>query len=129
MVMHNRIPFTTNQKRNCRLGVLPKRPHLTPDKKCDVRWFELDSPLVILHTINAWEEGDTIRLFTCFFDKVSRQHMAGAHPAAAPCLHDSAMPSSPAEAVQASPACRPCTCLIHAEVDAETGGFSGAAGL
>ena len=70
MVKENRLPFTMNYGRNARIGVLPKRPSNPSDKGANVRWFELPQPLVVFHTVNAWQEGDVIRLFACFFDKV-----------------------------------------------------------
>ena len=79
MVMQNRVPFTTNMDRHCRIGVLPKRPHLTKDKKCPVQWFELDQPLVILHTINAWQEGaalSSLRAVQMLSDRVKAARLA-----------------------------------------------------
>ena len=70
MVKENRLPITTNYGRNARIGVLPKRPLDPSSKGVNVRWFELSQPMVTFHTVNAWQEGDTIRLFTCLFDKV-----------------------------------------------------------
>ena len=39
------------------------------------RWFELE-PMSIFHTINAWQEGDLIRMYTCYTPQVcSDMHM------------------------------------------------------
>ena len=32
-------------------------------------WFELE-PMSIFHTINAWQEGDVIRMYTCYTPQV-----------------------------------------------------------
>lgn len=69
MVKQSSLPFATNYGRNARIGVLPKRPASRSDQ-ADVRWFELPQPLVVFHVFNAWQEGEVIRLFLCFFDKV-----------------------------------------------------------
>lgn len=68
MVKQSSLPFATNYGRNARIGVLPKRPASRSDQ-ADVRWFELPQPLVVFHVFNAWQEGEVIRLFLCFFDK------------------------------------------------------------
>lgn len=70
MVSEGRLPFKTNYARNARVGVLPKRPSDPTSKGANVRWFELPQPLVFFHTVNAWEEGDIIHLYICFFEQV-----------------------------------------------------------
>lgn len=73
MVKDGSLPFRTNHQRNARVGVLAKRPKDPSSKGANVRWFELDQPLVFFHSANAWEEqdGDVIRLFICFYRHVS----------------------------------------------------------
>ena len=41
-------------------------------KEAKAHWFELE-PLTIFHTINAWQEGPLVRLFTCYLPKVRPQ--------------------------------------------------------
>lgn len=70
MVKEGALPFSMNYKRNARIGVIPKRLQGVASKDVKVRWFELDQPLAIFHTVNAWQEGDSIHLFACIYDKV-----------------------------------------------------------
>ena len=70
MVTEGSLPFKTNYQRNARIGVLPKRQQDSSSPGGNVRWFELDQPFACFHTANAWEEGDIIRLFLCYFKKV-----------------------------------------------------------
>ena len=41
----------------------PMRVHREPAQVH--QWFELE-PMSIFHTINAWQEGDLIRMYTCY---------------------------------------------------------------
>ena len=79
MVREKGLPFKTNYQRNARIGILPKRPQHTSVKGTNIQWFELSQPLVIFHTVNAWQEGDIVRLFTCFYDKVCERPLLPAH--------------------------------------------------
>ncbi|KAK9808424.1 hypothetical protein WJX73_003304 [Symbiochloris irregularis] len=84
MVKEGTLPFRTNHQRNARIGVLPKRPKDPSSKGANVRWFELDQPLVFFHSVNAWEEqdGDIIRLFLCFYKHMDLSGKESTHPPA-----------------------------------------------
>ncbi len=56
---HGRVKLRFEQNWPTRFGVIPR--HGT-DR--DVRWYEFE-PCFILHTINAWEEGDWLHLIGC----------------------------------------------------------------
>lgn len=48
-----------------RLGVCPK----SAKSADEVMWYELDRAAVILHYVNAWEDGNTIRIWAPVWDK------------------------------------------------------------
>jgi carotenoid cleavage dioxygenase len=47
--------FTFRENANFSLGLLPRRRNAALG---DVQWLEFDSPHVLIHTLNAWEEAD-----------------------------------------------------------------------
>ena len=56
--------ITFNSGRASRFGVLPKHS----DDASQIRWFELPA-MYAFHVANAWQEGNTIRLFACVYEK------------------------------------------------------------
>ena len=67
MVKEMTLPFSFKTDRKMRFGILKR--HATSDK--DMQMFEADRAMMLWHTANAWEEGDTIRLLVCGMSDVS----------------------------------------------------------
>jgi carotenoid cleavage dioxygenase-like enzyme len=51
-----------DEGRASRFGVLPKSSEV-PEK---IRWFEMPA-MFAFHVANAWQEGNSIRLFACMY--------------------------------------------------------------
>ncbi len=66
MVKERTLPFKFDKSRPARFGVLPRYAK----DASGIKWFETD-PLVILHVVNAWQEGSKVKLFGCAFKEVS----------------------------------------------------------
>jgi len=58
-MMAGQFPVVYRRELGARIGVLPRRGHAS-----DVRWFEV-TPGALFHTVNAWEEGDTVVVMGC----------------------------------------------------------------
>ena len=69
MVQSGGLPFGFNSTRPSRFGIIDKRQPQGSTQPAKARWFELD-PMQIFHTINAWQEGPLVRLFTCYMPTV-----------------------------------------------------------
>ncbi|HCP45025.1 MAG TPA: hypothetical protein DIU15_03235 [Deltaproteobacteria bacterium] len=63
MVKRKALPFVVDPEQPLRIGLLP-RESMTQD---DVRWFDLPSGSVV-HTLNAWDDGDTVHIYACRSD-------------------------------------------------------------
>ena len=72
MVKSGGLPFGFNSNRPSRFGIIDKRQPLGSTCPAKARWFELE-PMQIFHTINAWQEGPLVRLFTCYMPRVRYQ--------------------------------------------------------
>lgn len=53
-----------NSERASRFGVLRK----DASSEAGIRWFELPA-MYAYHVANAWQEGDTIRIFLCVYEE------------------------------------------------------------
>ena len=53
--------YAYDASRAARFGVLPK----SAGDGGATRWFELPGAMFAFHVANAWQEGDTLRLFLC----------------------------------------------------------------
>ena len=69
MVQSGGLPFWFNKDRPSRFGIIDKRQPKGSTQPAKARWFELE-PMQIFHTINAWQEGPVVRLFTCYMPSV-----------------------------------------------------------
>ncbi len=66
MVRNGGLPFIYNRKRNARFGLLRR----DATDASGIQWFEMNRPLMIFHTANAWQEGDEVKLYACTFENV-----------------------------------------------------------
>lgn len=65
IVKEGSLPFHFDKSRKSRFGIMPR--YATNEDA--IRWFELPA-MVIFHTANAWQEGDSIvKLAACTFDE------------------------------------------------------------
>eukprot|EP00898_Chlorokybus_atmophyticus_P006562 jgi/Chlat1/6907/Chrsp52S06635 len=64
-VMKGHVPFVFDDKRSSRFGVLPR----DAESEAECKWFELPS-CMIFHTVNAWEEGDVVKMYACRMDNL-----------------------------------------------------------
>ncbi|GAB4814752.1 hypothetical protein N2152v2_001798 [Parachlorella kessleri] len=62
MVKEGKLPFIFDKSRPARFGVLPRYAK----DAAGIKWFETE-PMIILHVVNAWQEGDKVKLFGCAF--------------------------------------------------------------
>jgi carotenoid cleavage dioxygenase-like enzyme len=58
-------PINWEPERGARIGIMPRRGYAS-----DVRWHEVD-PCMVFHTVNAYEEGDTIVVDGCRMDSTT----------------------------------------------------------
>lgn len=65
MVKKNTLPFVFENQLPTRFGVL-RRYAKNEDA---IRWFEVPA-VMMFHVANAWQEGNTIKLYSCCFDQV-----------------------------------------------------------
>ena len=65
MVKRKALPFVVDPEQPLRIGLLP-RDSMTQD---GLRWFELPSGSIV-HTLNAWDDGDTVHIYACRSDKL-----------------------------------------------------------
>ena len=94
MVRQDTLPFVFNGARPSRFGVIDKRQPKGSREPAHVHhWFELE-PMSIFHTLNAWQEGPLIRMYTCYTPQVSPCYLFSQCPPPHP------TPPSP-------PGCRP----------------------
>lgn len=68
MVKNNTLPFVFDNQLPTRFGVLPRYAK----NEDAIRWFEVPA-VMMFHVANAWQEGNTIKLYSCCFDKVCVQ--------------------------------------------------------
>lgn len=66
MVTGGGLPFVFNKSRNARFGLLRR----DATDASGIQWFEVDKPLMIFHTANAWQEGPVVKLYACTFENV-----------------------------------------------------------
>jgi carotenoid cleavage dioxygenase-like enzyme len=69
MVKEGTLPFKF-EKRPARFGVLPRYAK----DASEIKWFETET-MIILHVVNAWQEGSKVKLFGCAFKEVRCAHM------------------------------------------------------
>jgi carotenoid cleavage dioxygenase len=65
MVKENALPFTVDDTKPMLIGILPR----SATSQDAITWFEMPSGAVF-HTLNAWENGDIIELYTCCSDNI-----------------------------------------------------------
>ena len=61
------MPFSWSDDYGARIGVMPRA-----GGDADVRWFEVE-PCFVFHTVNAWDEGDTVVLDACRYGSMWRR--------------------------------------------------------
>lgn len=61
------MPFAWSDDYAARIGVMPRT-----GGDADVRWFDVN-PCYIFHTLNAWDEGDTVVLDACHNTEIWRK--------------------------------------------------------
>lgn len=65
MVKEGKIPFAFDEKKAARFGLLP----VTAEDASEIMWFDLP-PHVLIHTANAWDDGDLVHMYGCFYEKL-----------------------------------------------------------
>ena len=65
MVKNNTLPFLFDNQLPTRFGVLPRYAK----NEDAIRWFEVPA-VMMFHVANAWQDGNTIKLYSCCFDQV-----------------------------------------------------------
>ena len=65
MVKQNSLPFTVDSEQPMLFGMVPR----SATSQDEIQWFEMPSGTVF-HTVNAWEKGDLIELYTCCSDTI-----------------------------------------------------------
>ncbi|WP_183098094.1 carotenoid oxygenase family protein [Nocardioides pelophilus] len=71
------LPYTWNPAYPARIGLLPR-----DGDGSDVRWFEID-PCYVFHTVNAYEEGDTVVVDVVRHDRMFATDLTGPNEGAA----------------------------------------------
>ena len=61
------MPFHWSDDYPTRMGIMPRT-----GTNADVKWFDVN-PCFIFHTLNAWEEGNSVVLDACRFDEIWRE--------------------------------------------------------
>lgn len=65
MVKSGTLPFVFDTQLPTRFGVLPRYAK----NEDAIKWFEVPA-VMMFHVANAWQEGNTVKLFSCCFDQV-----------------------------------------------------------
>lgn len=71
------LPYSWNPAYPARIGLLPR-----DGDGSDVRWFEID-PCYVFHTVNAYEEGDTVVVDVVRHDRMFATDLTGPNEGAA----------------------------------------------
>jgi carotenoid cleavage dioxygenase len=66
MVKEDKLPFHFDKAKGTRFGLLPR----TGDGTTQTRWFDVEG-CMIFHSLGAFDEGNTVRLFACRMDNFS----------------------------------------------------------
>lgn len=65
MVKSKTLPFVFDDQLPTRFGILPRYAK----SEDAIRWFEVPA-VMMFHVANAWQEGNTVKLYSCCFDQV-----------------------------------------------------------
>ncbi len=65
-VMAGSMPYQWSDSYGARVGIMPR------DASGPVRWFEIE-PCFLFHTVNAWDDGETVVLDGCRYDSLWRE--------------------------------------------------------
>ena len=65
MVKSKTLPFVFDNTLPTRFGILPR--YATSEDA--IKWFEVPA-VMMFHVANAWQEGSTVKLYSCCFDQV-----------------------------------------------------------
>jgi len=61
------MPFRWSDDYPTRMGIMPRT-----GRSAEVKWFEVN-PCYIFHTLNAWDEGNSVVLDACRYDEIWRE--------------------------------------------------------